>query len=118
MFAFAGRNRFISMESLRDTLKGQKPPATLSHSYIYPYISNISKSLWWPSPINDKLTLLKYSFRDEYNTEFSPRSIVKFQELWYLNIVPCVENLKIEMDWWSGRPEPEKIFVHFLKTIQ
>jgi hypothetical protein len=32
MFAFTGRNRFISMESLwtrGDTLKIQKPPATL-----------------------------------------------------------------------------------------
>ncbi len=36
MFAFTGRNRFISMKSL------WRPPAMLIYAYIYPYISKIS----------------------------------------------------------------------------
>jgi hypothetical protein len=43
MFAFTGRNRFISMESLWRHFKNAK-------TYIYPYISKISQSIWWPSP--------------------------------------------------------------------
>jgi hypothetical protein len=47
MFAFTGRNRFISMESLwtpGDTLKIQKPPVTLIYAFIYPYQKYLNPS--------------------------------------------------------------------------
>ncbi len=50
MFAFTRRNRSISMESLWRHFKNSKTPATLS---IYPYLSKISQSILWPSPIKN-----------------------------------------------------------------
>ncbi len=50
MFAFTGRNRFISMESLWRHLKTQKLTVTLIYAHIYPFISKLSQSIWWPSP--------------------------------------------------------------------
>ncbi len=46
MFAFTGRNRFISMESLWRHFKNSKPPATIIQAISYPYISKISQSIW------------------------------------------------------------------------
>ncbi len=42
----------LQWKASRDILKIQKPPATLIYAYIYPYISKISQSIWWPSPFN------------------------------------------------------------------
>jgi hypothetical protein len=45
MFAFTGRNRFNSMESLWRPFKNQKPPAKLIYACIYQYISKITQSI-------------------------------------------------------------------------